>query len=262
MAYTLFRMSVWWCGVLALSLGVFNSAYATSMKVAPVRLALTSLRPIAAMTIGNGEESEMAVQAEVLEWSQEHGTDVYRPTQDVLVNPTIFRLGGSSQQIVRVGLRVPAGARERSYRIFLQQLPRDQALPSDDAGGARLQTLLRIGVPIFVAPLVVTHDVRWRLTVVKATPDGSDGIRYALVVDNQGTEHVQLTRVVIRTEKGVELAQTSLSMYVLAGQSSTLPFDLPPLEPDAQVQVQTQSDAAVALPAALVRVPRREATLR
>lgn len=231
------------------------------MQVAPVRMLLTALRPIAAMTIGNGEETEVAVQAEVLEWSQENGTDVYKATQDVLVNPSIFRIAGESQQIVRVGLRVPGNAKERSYRIFLQQLPRDQALPVDGTEGASLQTLLRIGVPIFVPPSVALHEVQWRLTTVQSPPGTGSSARYALVIENRGNEHVQLTHVMVRSAKGDEIVQKSLSHYVLAGQSSTLPLDLPPITPDTELRIEARSDAAVAIPAAFLRVPRGEAKL-
>ncbi len=258
---------VWlrWVALAAASLPCV--AAATSMQVAPVRMVLSTVRPVASMTVGNGEDVEIAVQAEVFAWSQENGKDVYRATQDVLVNPSIFRLPADSQQIVRIGLRVVGDAKERSYRIFLQQLPRDQALPTDTSAGVRLQTLLRVGVPIFVAPVVATtQQVQWHLQTVEAdagpTKAPMQGKRQVLVFDNRGSEHVQLTHVVVRSEAGVEIAQKSLSHYVLAGQSAVLPIDLPPLAPDTALRVEARSDAAIALPDALVRVPRVEATPR
>jgi fimbrial chaperone protein len=241
---------------------------AASLQVAPVRVVLTALHPIAAMTVGNSEDSEIAVQAEVFEWSQQNGKDVYKATQDVLVNPAIFRLAGGSDQIVRVGLRIPGDSVEHSYRIFLQQLPRDQSLPNEGvngakrASGASLQTLLRIGVPIFVPPLFATHEMQWRLTTNDFPPTPNSGRSYVLGMKNEGTEHVQLTRIVVRNEQGVEITQKSLSQYVLAGQSTSLPLDLPPLASNAQLQIEVQSDSSVALPAAVVRIPRDEKKAR
>ena len=112
-----------------------TGALATSLSVAPLRLVLTPERPVGSLTMGNSEDAEVAVQAEVLAWSQEDGRDVYQPTREVLVNPAIFRLPPGGRQIVRLGLQVPAEARERSYRVFLRQLPRDQALPQNNAEG-------------------------------------------------------------------------------------------------------------------------------
>jgi fimbrial chaperone protein len=241
------------------------SAHAGSLQVAPVRVVLNQARPVAAMTIGNAEDAEVAVQAEVFAWSQVDGKDVYEPTRDVLVNPTIFRLAAQAQQIVRLGLRVPAGEREKSYRIFLQQLPRDRAVPTGAAangsGGTtvQIQTLLRIGVPIFVPPPAARRDVRWRIESSDAgpaaAPSSPSAPRYRLKVKNDGDEHIQLTQVVLRHDDGSELRRKSLSHYVLAGQASTLPVELPPLAAGSTFNVEVQSDAAAPLPSARLRVP-------
>ena len=241
----------WWLTVL---FALTDLAHSTTLQVAPIRLTLTSQRPIAAMTIGNGDDQEIGVQAEVVEWLQENGKDVYRATQDVVANPLIFRIAARGQQILRIGLRVPENAKERSYRIFLQQLPFDQASSrnSHDAG-ATLQTLLRVGVPIFVPPMVLTHNVKWNLRRGDGAENG--GSRHVLAVDNNGSEHVQLTHVTIHSEQGRELVNKTLAHYVLAGQSSVLALDFPAMESDTQLRIDAQSDARVPLPQALVRVP-------
>lgn len=238
---------------MALQWFAATSASAGSLQVAPVRIVLTPARAVAAMTIGNAEDAEMAVQAEVFAWSQVDGKDVYEPTRDVLVNPAIFRLGGQGQQIVRVGLRVPAGEREKSYRIFLQQLPRDQAVPADGNTGIRLQTLLRIGVPIFVPPATARTQLQWQVERDDAV--ATTAPRYRLKLHNGGTEHIQLTQIVLRDDKGIELARHSLSQYVLAGQAAAPQMALPAFVPASAFSVEVQSDAAQPLPAALLRVP-------
>lgn len=245
------------CAVLlsaAASMGLAAPvARAGSLQVAPVRIVLTPARAVAAMTIGNAEDTEMAVQAEVFAWSQVDGKDVYEPTRDVLVNPTIFRLPGQGQQIVRVGLRVPADQREKSYRVFLQQLPRDQAVPADGATGIQLQTLLRIGVPIFVPPVAARTQVQWQ--VERAEPGPVAAPRYRLKLHNGGTEHIQLTQIVLRNERGGEIARQSLSQYVLAGQAAAPQMALPAFASASAFSIEVQSDAAQPLPAATLRVP-------
>jgi fimbrial chaperone protein len=236
---------------------VSGAAHAASLYVAPVRVVLTPSRPVASVTLGSGEEeAEVAIQAEVMAWSQENGQDVYQPTREVLVNPSIFRLSPGAQQIVRLGLQVPAASTERSYRIFFQQLPRDQALPKDGKGGAQLQTLLRLAVPIFVPPAgTPLQDAQWRLR--RASPSlaapGSAG--HVLAVDNRGTDHLQLTQIIVRREGGAELLRKNLSLYVLAGQSAEVALELPLLTPGSRLQIDAASDAPVALPAASVRIP-------
>lgn len=230
-------------------------AAAASLSVAPLRIALTPERPVASLTMGNGEDTEVAVQAEVLHWSQDRdGNDIYEPTRDVLVNPAIFRMPPGGRQIVRLGLQVPAEARERSYRIFLRQLPRDQALPREGTAGATVQTLLRIGVPVFVPPAQPKHALQWSL---QAAPAG-----YRLVLDNQGSEHIQLTQLVVRREDGTELQRKSLSLYALAGQSAAVALELAALPPGTPLQIEAATDAPEAQSTATVRIPRAAAEPR
>ncbi|WP_143713583.1 fimbrial biogenesis chaperone [Variovorax sp. RO1] len=243
--------SALWAGLLLAPL----PAAATSLSVAPLRIVLTPQRPVASLTMGNAEDTEVAVQAEVVAWSQQDGRDAYEPTRDVLVNPAIFRLPPGGRQIVRLGLRVPADATERSYRVFLRQLPRDQALPADGAEGAKVQTLLRIGVPVFVPPLQPRRALQWSLQADR-------GGRYKLVFDNQGSEHIQVTQLVVRREDGTELLRKSLSQYALAGQSAAIDIELPALPPDTRLQIEAATDAPEASSSATVRVPRAPATPR
>ncbi|WP_428424081.1 fimbrial biogenesis chaperone [Methylibium sp.] len=247
-----------WMAALLLPLlaAACGDARAASLHVAPLRVVLTSDHRVASLTLGNSDNTEVAVQVEVLAWSQRNGEDVYEPTRDVLVNPSIFRVPGRGQQIVRLGLQVPPTDTERSYRVFLQQLPGDQALPQDAGGGARLQTLLRIGLPVFVPAITARQDLQWRL--VSIAPAAPDGATHLLSIDNRGTQHLQLTRLVLRREEGDEQLRKNLSRYVLAGQSAGIALDLSAFPPDTPLLLEPASDAPSPLPAVLLRVPRAD----
>jgi fimbrial chaperone protein len=264
------RTFVLWSALLACVLWPF-AAPAASLSVAPLRIVLTPQRPVASLTMGNGDEAEVAVQAEVLAWSQEDGRDVYQPTREVLVNPAIFRLPPGGRQIVRLGLQVPAEAAERSYRVFLRQLPRDQALATEGAEGAKLQTLLRIGVPVFVPPLQLRQALQWRLQAKDAGgakdaagAGGAGGRGYSLMLDNQGSEHIQVTQLVVRREGGGELLRKNLSHYALAGQSAGIALELPALPPDTRLHIEATTDAPepASTVTATVLVPRAPAASR
>ena len=244
---------------LGLACALAGDAMGASLHVAPVRLTLAPVRPVASVTLGNGEDEEVAVQVEVMAWSQRDGQDVYTPTPEVLVNPSIFRVPGRGQQIVRVGLQAPAADTERSYRVFFQQLPRDQALPQASGAGARLQTLLRIGVPLFVPTSAPRQDLHWRLA--PSGPGAAPGT-YRLWLDNRGTDHLQLTEVRVRNESGAELLRKALSWYVLPDSSASVALELPALAPETRLQFDLASDAPTALPPLLLRVPRADTPLR
>lgn len=264
MAPLLPRMAALLPWVMAAVGAASGAVQAASLYVAPVRVVLTPSRPVASLTLGSGEEeAEVAIQAEVMAWSQENGQDIYRPTREVLVNPSIFRLFPGAQQIVRLGLQVPAADTERSYRIFFQQLPRDQALPRDGKGGAQLQTLLRLAVPIFVPPAGASRqDAQWRLRRASPSLAMPGGAGHVLAIDNRGTDHLQLTQILVRREGGAELLRKSLSLYVLPGQSADVALDLPLLTPGSRLQIDAASDAPIALPAATVHIPRADTPSR
>ena len=232
----------------ALSTGLLPAgALAASMHVAPLRLDLGPQRPVASMVIGNPEQEEFAVQAEVVAWTQENGRDVYTPTRDALINPSIFRIPAGGQQIVRVGLQVGTDARERSYRVFVRQLPQERA-PGQGTG---LQTLLRIGIPVFVAPAQPAESLDWRLV---AGPAGG----WDVAVENKGNAHIQITSLVVRRESGEELLRRSLSHYVLAGSTMPIALDknaLPALTADTALRIEAVAAGERALPPIVLRVP-------
>ena len=95
-------------------------------------------------------------------------------------------------------------------------------------------------------------DLHWHLEADAGRGAG----RYDLVVDNHGTAHVQLTRVAATKVDGGGATVKSLSHYVLAGQSTVVPIELPPLAADASLRIEAQGDDVGATPPAVVQVPR------
>lgn len=223
------------------------------MQVSPLRIQLNAEKSISAVTVSNGGDEEISVQAEITEWTQANGQDNYQATRDVLVNPVIFKLPAKGVQIVRLGLRVPDSDAERSYRLFLQQLP---STGSAQAAGIRMQTLLRLGVPVFVPAGTPRIGLEWK--IVK-----SHGGRIAgLEATNTGNTHVQLTRVAVRASNGRTLVEAPLSAYVLPGQIKVLPISVPldEVAPGALLTIDQTSDSPVPLPS--MAVPVRENATR
>ena len=248
--------------------GSFDAGPA-SIQIAPVRVVLQPGRPVASLTVTNDGASEIPMQAEVMSWSQKDGQDVYAPTREVLVNPAIFRIPPNGRQIVRLGLQVGALAdAERSYRIFLRQLPRDKALPVADGGGEapgagpELQTLLQLVLPIFVPPSTPagTPSATWRLDALVAT--SAPPSAPTLAVDNLGREHLQFTQVTVRQADGKELLRQRMSVYVLPRQGARLPVPLPSLPPGTSLQFEAQTDSDVPLPPVFLQVPGAAAVAR
>lgn len=188
-------------------LAVFAApAFAADLQVSPIRITLDSQNPNAVMTLINRGNSDTLLQLNVLSWKQDATGDVLTPTREVLANPGVFLLKGGEQQVARFALRTKADIQERSYRIVIQEVPRQRV----ENG---LTTVLRLMVPVFVPTPNPTVSVEWNAR------QSAQGIE--LVVRNVGNTHVQIKRVNLSGDTVAPLSKT-VNLYVLPGATGTI----------------------------------------
>ena len=135
------------CGLALLALPVA----AGNFGVSPIRVELDRNGKTGAITVSNDDTDALRVQIRLFEWTQDAaGKDQYRESEDLLYFPNLMALEKNEQKLVRVGLRTPAAAQEKTYRLFVEELP---GPPSPGtASGARVALRVRFGVPIFLKP--------------------------------------------------------------------------------------------------------------
>jgi fimbrial chaperone protein len=185
-------------------------AQAGSLQVGPLRLTLSAAQPVSALTVRNEGTQPMVIHVQGCVWSQEEGDDIYLPSQELLATPPIFTVPPGGAQIVRVGLRRPADPqRELAYRLYVQEV-----LPSPEPGFQGLQTALRIGVPIFVAPAHAASPVlRARAT---HKPQGT----IQITLSNAGNAHIQIASFSLSTLGNTRaLVSQPVSTYLLPDQT-------------------------------------------
>lgn len=177
--------------------------------VSPIRTTLSASQQVVALTVRNDGAEPTVVQVDVMSWAQREGSDVYAPTREIIATPPIFTLAPGASQIVRVGLRrAPDGARELTYRLFLEEVPPP---PKPDFKGLRVA--LRMAVPVFVVPAnAPAPRLQWR-----AASAGPGALNVAL--RNEGNAHVQVTDLRLESPPGQALARQQAPAYVLPGQS-------------------------------------------
>jgi fimbrial chaperone protein len=205
--------------------------------VSPVRLDLAPGARATSITLSNSGDIEKTVQVEAFRWTQVDGEDRYEPVTDLVVNPPVFKLSPRGRQVIRAGFRggAPSNGEESAYRLYFQELADDRSAVE---GGLRM--LLRIGVPLFVAPAsTAPAATAWR--VIGAGTDDAQ-----LEVSNHGNTHLRLSNVAVHDSAG-RIFDLPGFAYVLPGQSRrwTLPRD-----PAPPLRVAAQSDLG-ALDAAL-----------
>ncbi|MFP5306930.1 MAG: molecular chaperone, partial [Gammaproteobacteria bacterium] len=149
------------------------------------------------------------------EWSQDaDGRDQYRDSRDLVYFPQIMTVEPQERRIIRVGTRLPPPERERSYRLFIEEMPE----PDETRGkGTQVAVKLRFGVPLFVAPLEPQAAAvleRVELAHGELTVD----------VRNGGNRHVKVDGISV-SANGSVIGETT-GWYVLPGvvRSFTLPL--------------------------------------
>jgi fimbrial chaperone protein len=194
------------------------AADAGSFQVNPIRIEMAKGVTNAVITVRNDGEEPVVVQSSVMAWTQEDGKDVYKETQEALITPPVTTIAPGAEQILRVGLRRTTDPRnELPFRVFLQEVP-----PPPKPGFTGLQVALRVGIPVFVAPLApLPRKLDWSARL------GADGA-ILLAAQNRGTAHVQVTDFEVRLADANEpLARESMLAYVLAGQRREWTLEVP-----------------------------------
>jgi fimbrial chaperone protein len=175
--------------------------------LSPVRLDLDRQNKTDSITISNDEsERKIEMQAKLHEWTQDaSGNDVFVESNDLVFFPRIFSIDKQDQRVVRVGLKVPASTTEKSYRLFIEELP-----PLRDPGkkGAQVLFVLRVGVAIFVGP--EKEQPGGIIERLDAAPAGA-----MVVIRNTGNQNFQIQSLTVKS--GTEYEKEIVGGYVLAG---------------------------------------------
>jgi fimbrial chaperone protein len=133
-------------------------ARATDFTVNPVQIFLSSQSPSAILTMQNTSPEPLRFQLNAFSWAQDpSGQMLLTPTTEVIFFPRLLSLAPNEQRIVRIGVSVPQGPVERTYRIFVEELP---PAATQSAPPGQVRVLARMGIPIFVAPRTGRAELR------------------------------------------------------------------------------------------------------
>lgn len=212
--------------------GVLQAAV---LQVSPVRVEFDNTQRAQALQVANSGQRDLEAQVRVMRWTQENGEDRLVPADDLVVSPAILRVAPGKQQIVRL-VRTDSAppAQERSYRVFVDELPSTQS----SAAGAGLRVLMRYSIPVFIAPPETAPAARQgRGAAVLAPTDlsrvraqwtaGSAG-QGVLRVKNDGARALRISYLsTLGPGEEKRSLGNGLIGYVLPGQQMGWPVNLP-----------------------------------
>jgi fimbrial chaperone protein len=190
-----------------------------NLEISPVSIELSKASPSILLTVRNGGSTPMRYQVSAFDWKETlAGETKLSPTQEVVIFPTVFQLGVGETRKVRVGTALAAAAAERSWRVFVEELP--MAVTKADATQVKLR--VRFALPAFLAPVKEVAGSALELR--------RDGKRLVATIRNSGNVHFRPTalRFALAAEADGGLLEADGSpWYVLAGDAREHTFDVP-----------------------------------
>lgn len=196
------------CGALL----AFGPATAGEFSVNPIRLELGAAVRSGVIVVKNEGKEKLGFQLAAMEWTQDaEGKDQYADSADLIFFPKIMTVEPGQEGLIRVGAKKPVTPTEKTYRLFIEELPGPAKSP--EKSGVNVNVLIRFGAPVFVNPLKAQDGLEIEgLSLAKAAAGFS--------AKNTGNRHqvVQGIHLKGKDAGGKEIyALTIADRYLLAG---------------------------------------------
>jgi fimbrial chaperone protein len=205
---------------LLLCAGGARQADAATFSVNPTQIFLANRASSALLSLRNDSTLTLRFELSVFAWSQSpSGEMTLEPTKDVVFFPSLLTLKPAEERKVRVGAVVPHGAREKTYRIFVKELP-----PIDGGSEGGVRVLTTMGIPIFMRP-----EQEVSSAALNELRSGAGQLQFALA--NTGTVHFipQKIAVTAFAASGTPLFEKKVDgWYVLAAGRREYALPVPP----------------------------------
>lgn len=195
------------------------------LSIAPLRVEIEGTGATVRLT--NASDHALPVQARLFAWSQADGEDIYVPSNELVVSPSITSIPSGQTQVVRVLRKGAASPGEKRFRLAVDQLPD----PAQARPGQAL-TRIRFTLPVFVdrdkAP---PAKFAWRVA--------NDRIELA----NTGGATARVLELEVKTADGrIVPVERNALRYVLGNSTITWPLgngcSLGPVRVTAQIDGQ------------------------
>jgi P pilus assembly chaperone PapD len=137
---------------VAAALACATAVAQTDFSVNPLLLRLSAELRSGQLEIKNYAPQRLRIQLRGASWNQEtSGKNLYGEAPGLIYFPRALDLAPGEARIVRVGIKAAPAIREESYVLFVEQVPASTD-PVGNAGGAQIQLVLSIAIPVFVQP--------------------------------------------------------------------------------------------------------------
>ncbi len=213
--------------VVALVCATFHAfsadrALADGFDVAPISMTLNAKALSGMLVVTNRSTQAIRFHVTAFAWDQTpEGEMVLTPTRDITFFPALLTLNPQEARNLRVGFTAKIGDKEKTYRVFVQELPALSKASDNTTGNVAM--LLKMGIPIFVEPNSAAK-VTPSLSAVQIT-----GPKVVFNLNNTGNSHFVPDKILVKAKSGSTVLHTEelSGWYVLAGRKTRYAVTLP-----------------------------------
>jgi fimbrial chaperone protein len=193
------------------------NAIAGNFAVSPIRLDFDRTTKTGVIAVTNDDEDKLQIQMKAFEWIQDaDGKDKYEETDDLIFFPKIATVEKGEQRLLRTSYKIPATDKQKTYRLFIEEIPGPQKTPVQ---GAQIAVAVRFGVPIFLKP--IKEEVKGEVENIKYA-DGKLNVK----IKNAGNTHFFINNIQLKS--GEKIAEDIKGWYLLNGATRTYSIPMTP----------------------------------
>lgn len=208
------------CSLFAALLLFPVNSHASQWRVAPARIFLDKDAKSSVITVTNEGDEKVNLQVKAMEWTQDDtGQDVYKESNDLVVFPKILIIDKKEEKILRTGIKTSAIAKEKTYRLYIEEIPEPKKTEGDRT---QIAIAVRFAIPVFNKPVKIIPEAALQ------QPGLTKGT-LTVTVKNSGNVHFKVTSVtVVGQSKGEEAFSKIIDgWYILAGGTKTYSVPIP-----------------------------------
>ena len=195
-------------------------ALAGTFQVNPIRITLSPQGSSSLLTVRNDSTEKVRFQIGIFEWDQTaEGEMLLNPTEDLIFYPSLLTIDAGDERNIRVGTNKSIVTNEKSYRIFVEELP-----PTENSDHKGIRILTKMGVPIFIQPTK-------QLVQAQVDHMKMGETEFSFELRNTGNVHFFPRNIHVRgsgSQGEIILANQLQHWYILSGGVRKYSIEIPP----------------------------------
>lgn len=211
-----------------------SHAFGGAFRAMPLKLHIDSKSKTEVLRVVNEGAETVTVQIDAKHWSLDGaGQDIYGDAPDIVVFPKMATIQPGETQVIRIGYTGGPATREKTYRLFVQELPVSKP------GETALKFAITLSLPVFVAP--EQEIIKWSAEV-----EGLAQESLRVKVNNGGNRHVMIKKLIATgfdASGTIVFTQEAAGWYTLSGKSRLHTVNVPYQEclKAARINVEVQT---------------------